>query len=120
MEQLRAEQKEALQVSKEYLVKLTIGMEELVLELRGNRKPDTDDFMKQCLDGLNWLIQIYNGTADFINEGKVRIEKEEANESILRFNEAVKSKDDNRIAESMEKDIIMFLHNLSNAIDEAI
>lgn len=120
MEQQREQQAEALQVSKEYLVKLTTGMEELVLELRSNRKPDTDDFMKQCLDGLNWLIQIYNGTSDFINEGKVRIEKAEANESILRFNEAVKSKDDNRIAESMEKDIIVFLHNLSKAIDEVI
>lgn len=120
MEQQREQQAEALQVSKEYLVKLIKGIEEVIPELRGNRKPDTDDFMKQCLDGLNWLIQIYNGTSDFINEGKERIEKVETNESILRFNEAVKSKDDNRIAESMEKDIIAFLHNLSKAIDEVI
>ncbi len=120
MEQLREEQKEALQVGQEYLIKLIAGMEELVPELKGDRKEDTDDFMKQCLEGLNWLIQIYNVTSDYINEGKVRIEKEKVNESIQKFNEAIKSKDDKRIADSIEKNLLGFLHNLSKAIGEVI
>lgn len=120
MEQLREEQKEALQVAKDYLVKLTTGMESLVPELKGDRKDDTDDFLKQCLEGLNWMIQIYNRTSDLINEGKERIVKTEVNESILRFNEAMQSKDDNKIAEALENDIIVFLHNLSKAIDEVL
>lgn len=120
MEQLREEQKEALQAAKEYLVKLTAGMESLVPELRGDRKDDTDDFLKQCLEGLNWVIEIYNRTSDIINEGKERIVKAETNNSILRFNEAMQSKNDKKVAEALEKDIIVFLHNLSRAIDEVL
>ncbi len=120
MEQLREEQKEALQVARDYLVKLIAGMESLVPELKGRKKDDTDDFLKQCLDGLNWVIQVYNRTSNFINEGKVRIVKAEVNNSILHFNEAMQSKDDKKIALSLEKDIIVFLHNLSKAIDEVL
>ncbi|NLL75920.1 MAG: molecular chaperone [Clostridiales bacterium] len=120
MEELREQQKEALQVSKEYLIKLIIGMESLVIELKGGKKSDTDDFMKQCLDDLNGIIQVVGRTLDLLNDGKERITKEEINNSIMRFNEAVKSNDDLKIAESMQKDIIMFLCNLSQAIDEVI
>lgn len=120
MEQLREEQKEALRVAKDYLVKLIPGMESLIPELRGDRKEDTDDFLKQCLDGLNWIIQIYNRTSDLINEGKVRIMKEQVNDCIVHFNKVMQSKDDKKVAEALEKDIIVFLHNLLKAMEEVL
>ncbi len=120
MGQLREEQKEALQVAKDYLVKLIAGMESVVPELKGDRREDTDEFLKQCLNGFNWTIQIYNRTSDLINEGKIRIVKTEVNKSILRFNEAMQSKNNRKVAEVLEKDIIVFLNNFSKAIDEVL
>ena len=85
MRELTLETKEALRVMGEYLEKLIPGMEVLITELRGNRKADTDTFLKNCTDSFNWMVEIYNLTSDVINEGKERIKKEEITTEKLRM-----------------------------------
>lgn len=120
MEDLREQKLEALQAAKEYLEKLIPGFQELIPELKGNKQADTDEFFKQCLDGLNWIIEIYNRVSDIINEDSVKIEREDFNNKIIRFNDAMKSNMDARKAESLETDIIPFLMILKNTIDEIL
>lgn len=103
---LELQQIEALEVYLEYNKKLTNSIHMLLLELRENRKDDTDEFQKKIIEGLNWEIQILNGTLSLINQKEERISKNEVNHQILKLEEALKTNEDNKIADSFEKDII--------------
>lgn len=103
---LELQQIEALEVYLEYNKKLTNSIHILLLELRENRKDDTDEFQKKIIEGLNWEIQILNRTLSLINQKEERISKNEVNHQILKLEEALKTNEDNKIADSFEKDII--------------
>ncbi len=118
MRELTLETKEALRVMGEYLEKLIPGMEVLITELRGNRKADTDTFLKNCTDSFNWMVEIYNLTSDVINEGKERIKKEEINPGIIALGDALKEKNDGKTADALENRIIPFLKQLKDAVNE--
>lgn len=120
MEDLREQQLEALTVLKEYNQKLTKSILLIVEELRGKRQKDTDEFLKKIMEGINWEIQVYNGTKELINENKVRVDKEEMNRHILAFGEAVQAKEDIKLADSFEIDILPFLTKLGDAINEVV
>ena len=120
MEDLREQQLEALTVLKEYNQKLTKSILLIVEELRGKRQKDTDEFLKKIIEGINWEIQVYNGTKELINENKVRVDKEELNRHILAFGEAVQAKEDIKLADSFEIDILPFLTKLGDAINEVV
>ncbi len=120
MEDLREQQLEALTVLKEYNQKLTKSILLIVEELRGKRQKDTDEFLKKIIEGINWEIQVYNGTKELINENKVRVDKEEMNRHILAFGEAVQAKEDIKLADSFEIDILPFLTKLGDAINEVV
>lgn len=115
MNQLLEEKKEAVEVAKEYLEKLIPGMETLCGELKGDRQPDTDDFQKQCIDGLNWVIEIYNRTSDVMDTGKIHVEKQELNAKLMELGTAIKDKEDGKIAGILEDTVIPFLRDLREA-----
>lgn len=115
MDNLQAEKKEALQAVGEYLEKLIPGMKTLCDELKGDRQPDTDDFQKQCIDGLNWVIEIYNRISDVIDMEKLHITKQKFNESLGELGTAIKEKEDAKIAEVLERAVIPFLTDLKEA-----
>lgn len=120
MEDLKAQQLEALQVLKEYNQKLTKSVLLIIEELRGMRKEDTDEFLNKIIEGINWEIQIYNGTKELINGDKVRVDKEEMNRHAVAFGEAVQAKNDADIADSFETDILPLLTKLEDAAKEVL
>ncbi len=103
---LNAEQIEALEVYIEYNKKLMNSINMLLSELREQRKDDTDEFQKKIIEGLNWEIQILNGTLSLINQKEERINKNEVNQQVLKLGEALKTGEDKKIADSFEKDIL--------------
>ena len=115
MEDLKEQQVEALQVLKEYNEKLTKSVLLVVEELRGKRQKDTDEFLKKIIEGINWEIQIYNGTKDV-----VRVDREEMNRHIVAFGEAVQAKEDTKLADSFEIDILPLLAKLGDAAGELL
>lgn len=115
MDNLQAEKKEALQAMGEYLEKLIPGMKTLCGELKGNRQPDTDEFQKQCIDGLNWVIEIYNRVSDVIDKDKIHVSKEDFNKNLLELGEALKKKEDAAIAQALEESVIPFLTDLAES-----
>lgn len=117
MGELTQEKKEAMEVMGEYLDKLIPGIEELAKELQFDRKPDTDEFLQKCIDGLNWVVEIYNRVSDVINGENVKIDKEDVNPAIMELGEALKSKEDLRIAEAL-RGVLPFLRKLKGAVTE--
>ena len=58
--------------------------------------------MKSTLNGLNWIVEVYNGTKDLINKDSVVINKEEVNKSVLALNSANNANDDAARVEALK------------------
>lgn len=108
MEDIRAQQIEALEVFKNYNGRLVKSMNSIVKELEGHRKDDTDKFLDEIIKGINWEIGILNGTMGLINEKEERIKKEEINSSILKLSKALEGKKDSEIAASLKETLPVF------------
>lgn len=115
MSELTQEKKEAIEVMDEYLDKLIPGIETAAQELEFDRKLDTDEFLKKCIDGLNWVIEIYNRVSDVLGKGEEIVSKEEMNPVIMDLGNALQDKEDIKIAEAL-KEVIPFLKRIKAAI----
>lgn len=109
MEDLRKEQEEALGVLYEYNQKLVKAIHTVILELREGRKEDTEEFLNTIINGLNWEIEVFNGTMSLINEKENVIDKTEVNTKVIVLGDALKAKDDARIADAFENGILPVL-----------
>ena len=109
MDNSKDQQMEVLKTAMEYIDKLIPNMQIIICELRGKRQEDTDEFLNQILTGMNWVIETFNVTMDIINGDKMRIDKDQVNSRILELDKALKEKNDNRIADILETDVIPFL-----------
>lgn len=117
MESNRAEQKEALEVLVEFNERLVKNMNIIIKELSGQRLDDTDKFLKGIIDAINWEVQVMNGTMELLNEGKERINKAQFNDKILELGNAVKEKNDSKMAAAIEA-LIPEFENLGVAARE--
>ena len=119
MEDIRAQQIEALEVFKNYNSRLVKSMDNIIPELEGDRKDDTDKFLDEIVKGINWEIGILNGTMDFINEKEERIKKEEINASILKLSKALEGKKDSEIAASLKETLPVF-ENFGKVVEQVL
>lgn len=114
MDNILEQKEEALKAMGEYLDNLIPSIETLCSELKGDRKPDTDDFQKKCIDGLNWVIEIYNRISDILDKDRIPMEKDALNEKLIELGGALKDKNDAKTAESMENAVLPFLKALQD------
>lgn len=117
MDTLRAEKLEALEAARDYSERLKRGMRTVAEALRtDNRDTDIETLLKQCVDGLNWVIEIYNRTSDVLNEEETLVQKEQVNQSIMGLSTALQENDDAKIADSFERGVIPFLETFCRAV----
>ena len=114
MEDLRKEQLEALQAMLDYIPKLRKGMETVANELKGERLADTDEYLKKVIDGLNWVIEIYNGTSTLLNEKANKLNKEEVNKACNDFSSAYKNGNLTVQAELLTGSLMAFVNELES------
>lgn len=107
------EEVEALETLKEYNKKVVKALKEIVPELKGDKKEDTDEYLQHILKGVNWEIQVLNGTMNYLNREKEVISKEKANKVVITINEAVSNKDNQKIAQAVEEGLLPFLEKLN-------
>ena len=103
MEEQKKQQLEALELGSEYIAKLIPAMKEIIPELRGAEMPDTEDYLNQQLDGLNYVIDIINITIPFLNEKEEVLNKDAMEEKVLGNNSHA------MIANAFEADILPML-----------
>lgn len=109
MEDIRQQQIEALGMAAEYIEKLIPAMKEIIPELRGQELPDTKDFLNQQMDGLNFVIDIINGTMSLVNEKETILIKDNMEEKVQNLNRALGAQMNPQIADVLEADILPFL-----------
>jgi len=120
MEDIRNEQIEALETLKEYNVKIVSAIKEVVDEFRGDKKEDTDAYLNKILEGINWEIQVINGTMDLVNEKEELISKESVNNVIVKLNDSIKEKNNALMVDTLEKELFPFLQNLDGIIEKVL
>ncbi|MBP3468239.1 MAG: hypothetical protein J6K26_01825 [Lachnospiraceae bacterium] len=112
-------QKEVMQEAAEYLTRLIPAAEELKDEFCGELKEDSYDYLNMVVEGLNWVIQVYNGTKDEINSGTEQINSAEMDKKISAFGSAVISRNQQGIAKSLTEDVLPFLRKMKEIADTA-
>lgn len=120
MEDLRKEQLEALKVMLDYIPKLRKGMETVAKELNGVRLADTNEYLKKVIDGLNWVIEVYNGTSSLINEKANNLDKAAVNKACIDFGEAYKNGDSTAQAELLTGSLAAFITDFEHAANAVI
>lgn len=117
MDTLRSDKLEALETARDYSERLKRGMQTVAEALRTNsRDADLETLLKQCIDGLNWVIEIYNRTSDVLSEEGIQIQKEQINQSVMELSAALKEDDGAKIADCFEGGVISFLDELCRAV----
>ena len=106
MEEIRQQQIEALEMGGEHIEKLIPAMKEILPELRGEEKPDTQEYLNQQMDGLNFVIDIMNATMSLINEKETVLIRDNMEEKVQTLNKALIARDHAGIADALEHDIL--------------
>lgn len=120
MEDNRKEQVEALEALKDYNPKVCKALKEIIPEIMGARKEDTQEYLEQIFKGINWEFQVINGTLQLLNEKEEQISKEALNEMVTHINDAYISKNDSELAQVMEKELLPFVEKLDGYIEKAL
>lgn len=120
MENEFKEEIEALETLGEYNIKVVKALKEVIPELKGEPKEDTDEYLQHILKGINWEIQVLNGTMDYINKECELVSKEDANKIVEKLNEALKAKDNCQTGEVLEAELLPFLENLEKIVSKDI
>ncbi len=118
MQDNRAEQIEALNTAKDYCIRLYKGVNALADELRTGRLPDTEEYMKTVINGINWVFEVYNATKDLINENCDYIDKDKVNAGAVELGKAVADNDDEKVADKLENVIAPFILDFQKAVDK--
>lgn len=117
---IKDDQIEALETLADYIPKLIGGIDTAKAELRGERKPDTDEYLKMIIDGINWVLGIVNGCMSLLEEYNIAFDKEKANDYSVAFSNAYGTGNDTAIADSMDADVIPMIRLIQKTADEAL
>ncbi len=109
MDEERKMQYEALKSGADYALRLVPAIREILPELRGDEKDDTQDFKNQIFEGINYIVTIVNGTLPLINEKETIMNRDGIEEKMQQLIASVNDKDDAAIADALEEGILPFL-----------
>lgn len=116
MENNRKEQLEALKVLSDFQDKFIGNTEILIEELTTVKKDDTDALLKSVTDSVNWEIGVLNGTLSLINEESEKLSKEDINKAVTNLADALRSQDDQKIADALDKELLPMLKKIREAV----
>ena len=109
-----------LNEAKDYCVKLLHSIDTVIPELKGDKKDDTDEYLRMTVDAVNNTLEMYNATRSLVLESH-KIDESEVNEAVKKLSEALKSGIDADKADALEgmKGFIQAYGDASKDITEA-
>lgn len=111
-------QKENLVSADEYLPRLIETAQTVSAELAGVQEEDTHDLFNQVIDGVNYVIEIFNGTLSLTNKERIVFNTDEVEEMIQTLSKAIIAKEDKQVAAAMQDGMIPFLQKFQVVIKE--
>lgn len=108
-------QREVLKELIAYSDNLIPALQMIIEELRGEDKGDTESFLNEVINGINWEIEVYNQCASLINEKSSYIDKKAMISAVNNLGAVLKEGDTAQIADCLELDFLPFLNRLALA-----
>jgi len=96
------------------------ALQDIIEELRGETREDTNDFLGEVINGINWEIEVYNQCASLINSKSSYIDKKSMIVAVKNLGISLNSGNTLQIAECFEQDFLPFLNKLTLAAQMAI
>lgn len=115
METLDTIEKEVLEEIVEYSKYIIPAINNVVNELRTEKKEDTSQLLNTIIKGINWEIEIFNNIEELINKKGNWVDKELITEAVGNLGKGLNDKDEEAIAICLEEDFIPFLKSLEKA-----
>ena len=117
MEEREILQRDILQELINYSDSLIPALQQVIEELKDKEKEqvDTEDFLGEVINGINWEIEVYNQCATLINERCNYIDKKVMIASVKSLGMALNSGDLWLISDCLEYDFLPFLNKLDLA-----
>lgn len=104
----------------DYSPKIIYGTEEIISELRNDRKKDTDELFNLVIQGINWEIEVFNNCESIINRDEKFIDKSKMAAAVVRLGKVLQEKDDIMIAACLDVDFLPFLKAMEQAAHSII
>lgn len=117
MEEREILQRDILQELITYSDSLIPALQQVIEELKDKEKEkvDTEDFLGEVINGINWEIEVYNQCASLINAKCNYIDKKVMIASVKSLGMALNSGDIWLISDCLEYDFLPFLNKLDLA-----
>lgn len=115
MDKVAELRKEAINQLIGYSDNIITATEDVIKELRGSRKTDTDELFGLVIQGINWEIEIFNNCEAAINNKKQYIDKNKMAAAVTRLGKVLSEKDDIKIAACLDVDFLPFLKLMKEA-----
>lgn len=119
METNTMEQMEALQTLTQFNDRLLKNLPTVADELSGNRKPDTDVYLKNIVDVIGWEINVINATSTLLETAQTHMDKNGFNQAVLALNSALTSNSDQETAAAL-RELIPHFETLAVAAQEVL
>ncbi|MDE6432704.1 MAG: hypothetical protein K2L07_00570 [Lachnospiraceae bacterium] len=103
-----------------YSNSLIPALQDIIEELRGESKKDTNDYLGEVIAGINWEIEVYNQCASLINSKSSYIDKKSMIVAVKNLSISLNSGNTLQIADCFEQDFLPFLNKLTLAAQMAI
>ncbi len=101
-----------------YLSRLIPAAEGMADEFKGELQEDSYDMLDMVVEGLNWVIQVYNGTKDVINKETEQVDSKAMDQKITKFGTAYTAHDQSGIVSGLEEAVLPFLRKMKEIADQ--
>ena len=103
MEDMKKEQLEVLNEAKGYCANVLHCIDTVVPELKGDKKDDTDEYLRMTVDGVNVALEMYNATRALTADAQPAVDEVNGNNAVKELSVALKSGDDSAKADALVK-----------------
>lgn len=97
--------------------KLIDALELLAEDFKWGKETMPSELLGTVMQGINWTVEVLNQVMDVLNEGDKKVEKQMINDALVAFDEAFKSQDENKMAETIEASLIPCLEQICEVCD---
>ncbi len=108
-------QNEVLKQLIDYSDNIIEAAKQVISELRGAQKEDTEEMFNLVIQGINWEIEVFNNCEQLINKDHVYVDKSKMASAVGRLGVVLQEKDDIKIAACLEVDFLPFLEGMKKA-----
>lgn len=115
MEEREQLQREVLKELISYSDNLIPALQTLIEELRNEELEDTNVFLNDVINGINWEIEVFNQCASLINAKSSYIDKKSMITAVKNLGISLSSGNKLLVADCLEADFLPFLNKLDLA-----